>query len=349
MSLGLVYPLRRSLYWIGYFCVLFVVAMAIFEIFLRVFYREEAVNGNYWGIGAFVEDAELGYRHAPHSTTYGYREGVFDSLFVISSDGLRQTNVAEQLQHPEILLLLGDSFTVGLGVTEDEAFPHLLQWTLNPLGIGVINGAQSGYGVEQEVALGISLARKYRPAAIVVTSYPENDIQDDFLKGYKNIDVRYGYRLAKDRLLPVAPVDFLRTHSYAWLYIDGRILAPWRHRRKMADFERLIAQAPKDAAQATLNALRRLRDFTAATGIKFGVMIIPSSRGERFLNGYLRDALIAESISFLDLHGKMFEKEDYFSRDGHWNARGHARAAKYLADFVIDLVAVGQRHPETAQ
>ncbi len=317
----------------------------LLEVSLRILYREEALNGNYWGIGAFVQDADLGYRHAPGFRGYAYRENVFDSFFEISRDGLRQRNVETQAQYPKRLLLLGDSMTVGLGVNEDEGFAHLIQTTLNPHGIGVINGAQTGYGVEQEVKFGMSLAQKYRPDAIVINVFPGNDIKNDFLKKYKNIEVRYGYRLPKDRLLPLLPFDFLRTHSYIWLRlsIDERI-ANWRSprmgSRRMKHFEDLITKDPKAAVQPTLDALWRLKEFCAAVGIKLGVMLIPTKKGKQVADGHLRDALVKEAIPFLDLHGKLSAKEDYYSGDGHLNKHGHEKAAAFLATFVKNSIRI---------
>lgn len=334
--------------WIKYFLFLLLVTTTILEVSLRILYREEAVSGTYWGIGAFVQDADLGYRHAPGFRGHAYRENVFDSYFEISSESLRQRNVDEQAQYPERLLLLGDSFTIGLGVNEDEGFAHFIQTTLNPLGIGVINGAQTGYGVEQEVRFGMSLARKYQPTAIVINVFPKNDIAGDFLKGYENIDVRYGYKLAKDRWLPLLPADYLRTHSYTFKYIQGRIVNPWMKKFRRKYFREQILKDPKGTVKPTLDALRRLKEYSVTSGIKLGVMLIPNKSGKWLVNGHLRDMLIKEAIPFLDLHGKMFAKEDYFSGDGHWNKNGHEKAAAHLSTFVKDFVGI-TRNLEASQ
>ena len=69
-------PGKKLSLWISYLLILLLAAITLLEVSLRILYREEAINGNYWGIGAFVQDADLGYRHAPGFRGYAYREKI---------------------------------------------------------------------------------------------------------------------------------------------------------------------------------------------------------------------------------------------------------------------------------
>ncbi len=194
--------------------VVLIVCAAGFEVALRVQYREEEIFGRYWAAGAFVPDKELGFRHAPGFSGRAFRRSAFDCPVEIQANGLRQANYATQLRHPRRLLILGDSFAFGLGVDERAAFPSLIQPPLNSRGVGVINGAQTSYCTAQEVGLGRRLVETVRPDGVVLCLFSENDVIGDYYKRYRNVEVRYGRRLRKNRWLPVAPVDYLRTHSY---------------------------------------------------------------------------------------------------------------------------------------
>jgi hypothetical protein len=321
-----------------FFRIVFLIGMGLvvilsIEAALRVIYREEAINGNYWGRGAFVEDAVLGYRHAPNFRGYAYRKNEFDSFFAISEDGLRQSNLKTQATHNKLLLLLGDSFTIGLGVSEKDTFAYRIQADLNHLGIGVINGAQTGYGVEQEVVLGKILAREFKPTAIVLSLFLGNDISNDFMKRYKHVEVRYGYRLPKDRWLGNSSFDYLRTHSYILLSLENRFKNHAAYKR----FQEIRKADPSRSLEPTLSALRNFKVYCEENAIKCGVMIIPKRRGEQTFGEEIRTFLQEISMPHISLERQLFEEEDYFKRDGHWGAGGHKKAASQLVPFVRSI------------
>jgi hypothetical protein len=212
----------------------------------------------------------------------------------------------------------------------------LIQPELNIENIGVINGAQSGYGAEQEARLGISLARDVKPDIIILSLYPNNDIEDDFVKGYKNINVEYGYRLRKDRILPVRSIDFIRTHSFLWMFIENRygIIQP---DPKYKRFKKLSKSKPEKVVRPSLNALRELHDFCEQNNIQFGVIMIPTNSGPTIYDESIRAALNEYDIDVLDLSKKGFNNNDYIIGDGHWNENGHQKAARHLVPFVKQL------------
>ena len=237
------------------------VTVLLAELTLRLQFREEEVNGNYWGIGAFEASETLGFRHRPGFSGFATRPGVFRTSVRINRFGLRQGNLDEQLQYPNTLLLLGDSFTFGLGVEEEEAFASLIQPDLNARGIGVLNAAQTGYSVEQELHLGTLLVPELEPEVILLCLYAQNDIRGDYEKRYRNIDVAYGYRLPKDRRFPGPTVDFFRTHSYLWKLTSGRFNQHSARSAAASFFERAQART-EEVMQPSLRALRRLHDFS---------------------------------------------------------------------------------------
>ena len=100
----------------------------------------------------------------------------------INEIGLRQRDLTSQLAYSRRLLILGDSFAFGLGVEEEESFAHLLQATLNPLGIGVINGGQTGYSIAQELALAKDLVTRLDPQTLLSCLLLDNDVTEDYFE-----------------------------------------------------------------------------------------------------------------------------------------------------------------------
>ncbi len=300
---------------------------------MRVLMREEQVNGNYWGRGAFESFPEAGYRHAEGFEGFAFRRGVFETPVKIGRYGLRQSDLDQQLEFPELLLLLGDSYTFGLGVAEEATFAHLLQGTLNPLGIGVVNGGQAGYSAQQEAAFGIWLGDRLEPQVILQCLFLGNDVFDDSRHSWRRIDVRYGYRLSKDRLLKGRLFDYLRTHSYVWLFVDGR----WnrlRERKAWRSFHESSGLDPAGAVGSTIESVMKLRDYCDERGIAFGVVLMSRVGGPRRFLGPVMTSLEAASVPVLDLGELDFRARDQFEVDGHWNEAGHRRAARHIGAFL---------------
>jgi hypothetical protein len=307
------------------------------EAILRLVYREEEVDGNYWGTGAFEHSDSVGYVHKAGFEGYAVRPGVFVSPVSINSMGLRQANLEHQLEYPSKLLILGDSYAFGLGVLEEQGFPALVQSALNASGIGVINGAQAGYSVEQERLFGMALSDSIRPRVVLLCLFAPNDVRDDYERAYKNIDVRFGYRLSKSRPLPLAPIDFVRTHSFLWRFTRRQLERRERGIR-ISPFRVLARTKPRAVIKPTVNAAVMLRDYCEDNRIILGIVIIRPKLGRSMFNEHLKAAFEKEGIEVLDLADKDFDKTDYFEGDNHWNESGHKKAAQHVIRFVNSLL-----------
>jgi len=91
----------------------------------------------------------------------------FDVVYRVNAAGLRGDDRA--LAAPA-LVVLGDSFALGWGVAEDEAFPQQLA---RRLGVRVLNAGVPSYGTARELLL---LRRLDRSALrVLVVQYAWND------------------------------------------------------------------------------------------------------------------------------------------------------------------------------
>ena len=322
---------RRVTFWVLLIALSVIASLTAAEIALRAVYRDQDVTGTYWGIGGFEADSVLGYRHAAGYRGRVYRPGVFDCPVEISQYGLRQAGVEVQLRYTRKVLLLGDSFTFGLGVSEDATFASLMQASLNAEGIGVINAAQTGYSAEQEVMLGIRLMPIVSPDLILLCLYLDNDVKEDYTGGYKDVEVRWGCRISKDRRLAIPVVDLLRTHSYVWMFLAQRL-----HTEKLKEPPEVIAVS--HIIRPTLDAVMRLRDHCEDNGIGLGIVMIPPRSGGTVFDIPFKDVLTAEGLAILDLGESMAGGEGYFHIDGHWNHYGHESAAADLIPFARSLI-----------
>ena len=309
----------------------------LMEVLLRIRFDDVEVNGSYWGTGAFEESDGIGYRHASGFRGRAFRRGAFDSYVEISPEGLRQKNLQMQLKLSRKVLFVGDSYTFGLGVPEESTFVSLMQARLNSLGIGIINGGQTGYCTDQEVLFAKQLIAKFNPDLAVLILFSGNDIEGNFLSDYRNVDVRYGIRLKKNRLLRGLPFDFMRTHAYVWRYLDG-IWNRYRSKKIHRAYRKLASKEPQRVLQSSIQALKNFQQNCRSAGVQPALVIIDSRIHEKIFGRSLQSALVDLQIPILELPESHFDKNDYFELDHHWNANGHRKAEDSIRPFVEKLL-----------
>ena len=116
-------------------------------------------------------DAELGW--IPKKGNHP--ENVWKTKVVILEDGIRSNGSNEHLKPDNngLILAVGDSFTFGDQVSNNETWPAVLE---KMSGRRVINGGVFGYGIDQSYLRMRTLASKYKPD-MVIFSFTESDVR----------------------------------------------------------------------------------------------------------------------------------------------------------------------------
>lgn len=270
---------------------------------------------------AYVEhDDLLGWHYRPN-TTHRHHSAEFDVEVHINAQGFRGPDWPDRsgARRPRVLIL-GDSFAFGWGVSFDESLPARLQ-ALRPdwevLGAGV-----SGYGTDQECLLLERLDPDLRPDAVVVV-FCENDLyecRDDVAYGKRKPQfVQAGGRLEL-RGVPV-PFPWIERASHAW---RGWLKARW---------ESSFRARPRDPNAEWALVCDLYRRMKRVLGER--PLVIVSK--EPVLARY---AAHESGIAHVDV-GAAFEgatSSMEYPLDGHWNAHGHARVAEALAKTLGPLL-----------
>jgi lysophospholipase L1-like esterase len=118
--------------------------------------------------GLFVHDDLLG--HVPNPGFSG--PGFGRSFHTIDADGLRFGG-ERPVSGGGSILTVGDSFTYGDEVRDEETWPAQLQ---RLTGRPVLNGGVTGYGFDQMVLRAEQLVAKHSPA-VVILSFIDHDIE----------------------------------------------------------------------------------------------------------------------------------------------------------------------------
>jgi hypothetical protein len=126
-----------------------------------------------------------------------YQRNVWNTRVTILKDGVRSNGNNKQIESGEIILAVGDSFTFGDQVSDDETWPARLEKLSNTR---VINGGVFGYGVDQSYLRMQALAAKYKPNIIIFSLIPD-DIYRCSLSGRTSVPKPYFELSENDDLL----------------------------------------------------------------------------------------------------------------------------------------------------
>ena len=247
------------------------------------------------------------------------------------SRGFRIHDTAATDRSGTRIFMIGDSFTYGLGVRDDETMAAQFH---RMSGAEVTNAGVNSFGVDQAYLMW-HLEGRRDPVDVVVLGYYVDDFYRNLLsvrEAPKPHLVRedHSYRFSD---IPVQTID-------AWL-ATAEIRASLRIldvvdylvrnvRGKLGWHDSVHAEA----AARSRHLLLALRESVAASGARLVVMVIPHCWQGRDLDASWAVASIRETCSsaripVLDLTERNLAP-DLFGENCHWNARGHRLAAEKL-------------------
>jgi len=255
-----------------------------------------------------------------------------------NSRGLRgsQEYAYERASGVARILVLGDSFTYGFGVRDEETFSYRLQLLLGDT--EVLNLGVNGFGTDQQILYFEREGRKYSADLVLLVVY-----YDDF---HRNV---LSFReLPKPRFY--LDGDGLAVASFPRL-ADLRETPPEIKRsplRLLDGFhlwrERTFGLPQSEQAgkeELFRSILDRLQRRVRGLGAELKVVVIGSRPGGGDSVSVGISHLIASvcrslEAPYLDVLSVLDERDlpGLYAPNGHWNVRGHGLAAQAIADFV---------------
>jgi len=293
----------------------------------------------------FVTDPGYGVRwNESRVDTRHYVPGEYDVRVTTNSIGLRGPREyrIERTPGTRRIVLLGDSFTFGFGVEDDEVVSTVLEDRLNgPAGAPrteVVNMGVSGFGQAEELVTWQKRAQAWKPDAVVIL-YFDNDIGNNavaglFAVGQDGRIVRTGAEYMpgarlQESLYAIAPVRWLFEHSEAWNLVRNRLSQLVQNAKLEKQGLKSFDDTTTSGVALTRALLGELAREIRAAGAEPVIFVIPN---RAIVSNYPLSAPETEALGAKLVDGRLFlTSEDYYRADGHWRPSGHRKAAMALA------------------
>ncbi len=272
-----------------------------------------------------VYDPDFFYTLRPGSCRFRNRE--FDTTLRINSQGWRDTEDA--LQAPEVVVL-GDSFAMGWGVEQEQAFPQLLG---RLSGRRVLNAGVPSFGTVREARLLNRLDTSR--LRLLVVQYSSNDSEENRLfeeRGNRLLieherlfaqDVQRGSRRNRYHL---GKITFNILHDNLFPSHSGPPVLPAATQARLF-VNALVHGTGRDLASVEILVLE-LDSYAVGSS--------------DFMAALQREAVTPNQPPFIrrlrvaDLRGQL-RPDDYFVLDDHLRASGHAKVAGLLFEKLREM------------
>jgi lysophospholipase L1-like esterase len=259
------------------------------------------------------------------------------------------------------IALVGDSFTEGLQVEDDETVSRRLESLLRDRA-EVLNFGVSSTGTSAQLLNYRKRVRPFRPDVVILMFFAGNDVQDNLPALKQRVDpvmaaVSPYFLLDSNGVLKDAPEPgrFERTSPLIRL-VGLTVVGQWAYQMyqavRVTVASTRVAAAPgvmapaadlEDAWKITEQVLLRFHREVTTDGGRFGVVVIPSNDAvvSRSVADRLSDVSRRGPFPVVDL-GSIFADRVgpdavspfSFPCDAHWNSRGHNEAAVALRAFL---------------
>jgi lysophospholipase L1-like esterase len=273
-------------------------------------------------------DPELSYTLRPGTCTLS--NPVYTNEYRINTLGVRDDE--ESLTQPDIVVL-GDSFTMGMGVEQDETYANQLEQTLN---LKVLNTGVSSYGTARELGM---LQRVDRSRArYLLIQYCSNDFDEN--REFIDNDGKLPARAREWFDMQVESSKSGRRY-YPGKFTDNLLWFVWQSLQVPLQRESYARERIAEPSDQALNYLFDVieRHPVDLSGMKiiifqmelFNVEADPS-RLEQLVAHY-RNSSRLSGAQILDVMTGL-GPEHFLPLDGHMNALGHRRVAERLARII---------------
>lgn len=322
------------------------------EIFLRIFRAKPMQIFPRYVTAAHYQDFAI-RTNIPHAN---YRHQSYDGVwhYQINSQGFRANQDYSYSKPANTLrvLSLGDSFTMGFEVQQQETFSEVLEKKLQAKGIPaqVINAGVSGFSTAEELVFLEQEGLKYHPD-VVVLGFFENDLLDNLRADLYRLKEGELFLNKKEYLPAIGIRDFLYPcplyrwlSEYSYFFNELNIFATVFAKKNIEEknLQQIAGlhqgdELPAYEARLAKALLEKIHRITKEHHILFILIDIPNPQGQ----ASLPNSISGKDVSDIFIDGRKMLKSyqdrgDLYLPHGqnHWSKISHEAAGTVLADWI---------------
>ncbi len=237
------------------------------------------------------------------------------------------------------ILMLGDSFTFGENVSDNETYSHYLQQMFP--NAEIINAGIHGYGYDQMLVLLKEEGIKYNPD-IVILGFNEWDIERSGLKFRDYAKPKFEIENGKLTVTNYPVPDPESVLKWEWarpkiidIYVMSRhrfIVSSGMYEKRVKELTRFIL----DKIVRTVNATGAAPIFVYMPIGKEIIDTHETTRGEDYFLDYCRSNGKVECISLRPYFKAKVDEGVKLKLAGHWCPLGHLAAAEGIRDYLLN-------------
>ena len=334
------------------------------EIFLRLFAPQSLTGRPVRGDHFSVPDPLLGSRYIP-GAVWRFRHPEYEVEYAINAAGFRDTTTRTREKPLGVtrILLLGDSFTFGLGVNYEQTWPVIAERELKRQGMAIdlIKAGREGADTRSELILLRRLARTYHIDAVIL-GFLINDLytnvpyapstSDSSTKEKKGSNQQSVFRqVGQYRTFHLLTLVRRMLQSIDLSYILIYLAAPAR-----GEYLRLpLSEAPARQLNVTETLLRQVAAFCDSLGKPLIVYSLPQQFQVLYASSGRADPRI--DVGYYDRHftqvaatagfqwvatvdafveaRKSIDADLFYPLDGHFTSAGNSVAAQIFIHRVL--------------
>lgn len=311
---------------------------------------------NYFGLPLWEWDEKLHYKHRPNSEKHW--ESFGNKHIVINEYGQHDDSFSIKKRKKELRILnLGDSITMGHGVTSDETYSKFLEIILadsldNYQTIQAINTGVQGYSTFQELEV-LKRGLIYKPDVVTI-GFCLNDATEPFVVNKELGGIGLDYHKvtqAPNKFLSF----FLNETGFGRLVQEIRIRKLDAKQIKIAelyDVKKMLLEKNDSTYKAqwnfTLAELNNIYSVCKMNNIPVVLLIFPftfqfNNTDIQWPQELLKQDAIKNQVTYIDFLKTFEDKIDsdttkiakYFLDEDHYTVEGHKVVAQELSEVLI--------------
>lgn len=276
-------------------------------------------------------DRDVGWRPLPNIEKRNAFWGTEREPAFTNTHGLRDGEHDYERPHgTKRVVVLGDSFTFGVGVDYGQRFTELLEQD----GLELINLGVNAYGTDQEVRRYEVDGVRYEADLVLLVTFLGNDLEDIAYERRAGA-ARPHFELEEDELVFVPA----RADATTWLRQKSYVVELLMRLAERPDDTPVAAWEGRDTLPLYLALVERLERAVRANGGELCVVLAyPSWRWRYPSDLRVGKALEARGIDVLDTHEAFLEdgrpNQALYLPDTHWTPAGHVVLAGLLENVL---------------